>query len=86
MISKKVLYIKELAFNLPDDFNGNIEDALEILIAERRASTNIKKETTNEIINDSEAINWLWNHQDKKCRMSYCICEYNEKNQQWEYR
>lgn len=37
MISKNVLLIQSLAFNLPDDFDGNLTDALEELIKYRRS-------------------------------------------------
>ena len=36
MLTNKMLAIEELYFNLPDDFDGNFEDALELLAKYRR--------------------------------------------------
>ena len=72
MKSSKVLVIKELYFNLPEDFNGTVTDALELLLAYRKEkSKDIKRINENNLLN-------LLNDKDKKCYCSEGIYDFNK--------
>lgn len=85
MKSKKLLYIQELAFNLPDDFDGEIEEALELLIKTKRESKNHEVDT-EDMKNTGDCIKYLWENKDKKCCMYRCFCEYNQETDEWTYK
>lgn len=50
MISKKLFYISNLVFSLPDNFNGNYTDALEEIIKYRRSQEAIQNREYGEVI------------------------------------
>lgn len=77
MKSKKIFCIRNLAFNLPDNFNGTLTDALELLleyhknegiqkynIREKEKNDNNAQERTLE-----DAVNSLWSDKHKKLYM-----------------
>jgi len=88
MKSKKIFYIRELVLNLPDDFNGDVLDALKILIEVREESEKDNKLTSIDTDTNSERDNLqeLWNLDDKKCIMDRAFMIFNEETNEWEYR
>ncbi len=67
---RKVLYIKDGYFKLPEDFNGTCGDAL-MLLALRR----LEQEKKQNVINRTKSVynlNDFWKS-DEKCMLTYCI-------------
>ena len=70
MKSNKILHVKNLYFNLPDNFNGTLGDAF-TLITNRM----IEAETYNEIKEPKviDPLNHLLNSDKSKCVIAYEI-------------
>lgn len=71
MFSKKIFRVKELIFNLPDDFNGTTGDALLLMsnnqLEAEKNRTNIKGVTTNEECKNHNTLDLLLKNKSKKC-------------------
>jgi len=50
MHSNKIFTIKELSFNLPDDFNGTVTDALELIVKYRKSKLAINNRIVGPIL------------------------------------
>lgn len=68
MKSKKILHIKDCYFNLPDDFNGTLGEAL-ILMSNRAIQAEVYKEMYNSVCFDT--YDYLVNSDRSKCVMQY---------------
>lgn len=85
MKSEKVLYVKELYFNLPEDFEGTTADALQLATNYRK-----ERELKGEIGNSEEKfvgesnIDIFWNNEDIKCVMSSAMGKVNEDGEVFE--
>ena len=72
MKSNKILHIKECFFELPDDFNGSLGDAL-LLMANRAIQAEVYKEVSNKIVYDMR--DYFINKRKGKAAISYEIIE-----------
>jgi hypothetical protein len=90
MNSKKLFYIDSCWFNLPDDFNGTITDALELLLQYRKQSVlenKINVEVNEEMdLNKRRTDNYnrLMTTDDIKCSMNVGMSQYNKGTKEWE--
>lgn len=88
MKSNKIFYIKNLAFNLPDDFNGGLNEALEEIIKYRKsgdAKTNRfegKYEPNKDVF---DRIGELWNNDTYKLHLEFGAIEYDNKDEEWNF-
>ena len=82
MVSKKLLTIQECQFNLPDDFDGTLGDAL-MLLAKKRLEAESKNKINREN-NDSDCYTTLVNNDDIKCSIKYALCKLSEDGTKWE--
>ena len=73
MVSKKLLTIQECQFNLPDDFDGTLGDAL-MLLAKKRLKAESKNKINKED-NDSDCYITLVNNDDIKRSIKYALCK-----------
>ena len=76
MVSKKLLTIQEWQFNLPDDFDGTLGDAL-MLLAKKRLEAESKNKVNRED-NDSDCYTTLVNNEDIKCSIKYALYKLSE--------
>jgi hypothetical protein len=68
----KMLHIEDCRFNLPDDFNGTLGDALLILANYRL--TKEKEQSISRYKNAEEALSSFQNDEDNhNCVITYCI-------------
>lgn len=81
MVSKKLLIIQECQFNLPDDFEGTLGDAL-MLLAKRRLEAESNNEVNRED-NDSDCYETLVSNENIKCSIKYALCKLSDDNK-WE--
>ena len=86
MESNKLLVMKNVAFNLPDNFEGNLTDALELLVKYRRGKESIKQKHVDnqpsiEFDNIGEAVFFIWNNKNYRCHIEGNVIEY--KNDTW---
>lgn len=82
MKSNKLLSIQECHFNLPDDFNGTLGEAL-LLLAQHR----LQSETNQKINLETEDCNYytrLINDDDIKCSIKYALCKLSDDKTKWE--
>ena len=82
MVSKKLLTIQECQFNLPDDFDGTLGDAL-MLLAKKRLEAESKNKVNRED-NDSDCYTTLMNNDDIKCTIKYALYKLSEDGTKWE--
>lgn len=82
MVSKKLLSIKECYFNLPDDFEGTLGDALMLLAKKRLESES--KEKINKEDNDFDCYTTLLSNRDIKCSIKYSLCKLSDDGTKWE--
>ena len=84
MISNKILSIKDCYFNLPDDFNGSLGNALMLL-----AKYRLEKEMSSQIIRkdiefqDCDCYKLLMEDDNSKCSITYGLFEWSDDNKQW---
>lgn len=87
MVSKKLLTIYECQFNLPDNFDGTLGDAL-MLLAKRRleaeSKNKVNKVDVNKVDNDFDCYTTLVNNEDIKCSIKYALCKLSEDGTKWE--
>lgn len=74
MKSNKVLHVRNLYFNLPDDFDGTLCDAF-TLITNRMIEAEAYKEIRKEVILDP--LNHLLSSDKSKCVIEYGIIGLN---------
>lgn len=88
MRSKKVLYL-HAAVNLPEDFSGDINDAIKLFSEYNYIGMDARKGPiiNPEVVTSSdEIITRLWDHESGKRVMEYAITEFNDETQQWNAR
>ena len=88
MKSNKIFHISELAFNLPDDFDGGILDALKLLVEYIEKK---EKENSISIIKDRDrkkgfCLDLLQEHDSSRCFMNSIILEQEDKLKEWEIK
>ena len=86
MKSNKILAIKNLVFNLPDDFNGNLTEALELYIEYRKTKVAKEKRTLDddkvrECENIYDAVEYLYSEPNYKAHMEANMIEW--KDNEW---
>lgn len=81
MISKKIFKIEDCAFNLPDNFNGTLGDAL-MLLAKYRLEQEKMKNVNNIEMTDTmpNCYEELIKKDDIKCSITYGIYELSKDN------
>ena len=78
-IPKKILLVKDLTFILPDNFDGNLSDALTEYINYRNTNINsIKVTDINNMLSSTEVI--LSSNEDIKSCILYGIVELDNGN------
>lgn len=82
MKSNKLLSIQECHFNLPDDFNGTLGDAL-LLLAQHRLQSESDKKVNSENEN-CNCYTRLMNDNDVKCSIKYALCKLSDDKTKWE--
>ena len=74
MKSTKIFYVKNLVFNLPEDFNGNLTNALEEVVKYRK-SDEAKKNRKEGPPNEDSTLNscWddLWNNENSRLHIEF---------------
>lgn len=83
MISNKLLQIKECYFNLPDDFNGSLGEAL-MLLAQYRLKCEENQKIKNMDKCDTDTYASLMTNNESKCSIAYSICQLSEDGSKWE--
>ena len=83
MKSNKILYIKELCMNLPDDFEGNTLDALKLLVTYREEAEWSKTVDITKKDKAQDNLTSLWTDNDKKCYMDRVFMEFNSEINEW---
>lgn len=84
MKSNKILRIGEGYFNLPDDFEGSLGDALMLLAEytlEREATKNTIKETRDSV---PDIFLRLWNDDSSKCSIGFDMYKLLQNGKEWE--
>jgi hypothetical protein len=72
MKSKKILQIYDASFNLPDDFQGTLGDALYIIADYRKEMEKTKQiDNTLKPKEGEESIDLLWEHDELKASIQY---------------
>lgn len=74
--------MKECQFNLPDDFNGTLGDALMLLAKHRLQSES--NQDINKVDNDTNCYTELDNNNDILCSIKYALCKLSEDGTKWE--
>ncbi len=82
MVSKKLLSIKECYFNLPDDFEGTLGDALMLLAKKRLESES--KDKINKEDDSADCYAKLITDEDIKCSIKYSLCKLSDDGTKWE--
>jgi hypothetical protein len=86
MKSNKIFYISNLVFNLPDDFQGTVTDALELVVQHRRSEEAARARTSRHSDGaDSleDAIQILFNNEDCKLHIETGMSFYDEDKNDW---
>lgn len=83
MQSNKVLAISDCWFNLPDDFDGGLEDALNLLAKHLLDSTRNYKVYQDNI---KDRYQHLMDGESIKVTMLSSICEWSDEDNEWKYR
>lgn len=82
MKSNKLLSIQECYFNLPDDFNGTLGEALMLLAHYRLHSESNNKINQEEI--DFDCYTKLFNDNNIKCSIKYALSKLSLDGTKWE--
>lgn len=86
MKSNKLLYVKNLVFNLPDDFDGNLSDAFQLLIDQRKTEESklnrqLDSQGAESYNNLDDAIEALWNNDNHSIHIEANVVEI--KDNKW---
>jgi len=81
MLSNKLFTLDECYFNIPDDFNGTLGDAL-MLLAKYRLECESKEKSNKEDIDDS--YKYLITHDDIKCTLVYRLLKLSDDKTSWD--
>ena len=78
MKSNKILALKNVVFNLPDDFEGDLTDALELLVKYRRSDECLKRRMSDNQCAKaydtiSDVVDGIWNSDEHKCHIEALI-------------
>lgn len=84
MIGKKLLKIDKCYYNLPDNFNGTLGEALLLL-----ANYRLEKERKNKISDNTDVDDWdsytkLMENDEAKCTVEYALCKLSDDKTKWE--
>lgn len=82
MVSKKLLSIQECQFNLPDNFNGSLGDAL-MLLAKYRLQCE-SDQSVNKVNNNIDCYRDLIENNDINCSIKYALCKLSNDGTKWE--
>lgn len=82
MKSNKLLSIHECHFNLPDNFNGTLGEAL-LLLAQHRLQSE-KSQKVNLETRDCNCYTKLINDNDIKCSIKYTLYKLSDDKTKWE--
>ena len=84
MVGKKLLKIEECYFNLPNDFNGTLGEALTLLAKYRLEKEKENKVTDNANDDEFDCYSALMSNDNAKCTIEYALCKLSDDETQWE--
>lgn len=82
MKPNKLLSIQECHFNLPDDFNGTLGEAL-LLLAQHRLQSEANQKISLET-KDCNCYTRLINDDGIRCSIKYALCKLSDDKTKWE--